>query len=397
MSTFAQTVGPTPYGFFDSDADFQSEANSIVTFVKRKLGDDVLQVELTRKQIWACLEEATCEYGKLVNESQIKGELTNIMGSPTGDGRDYTNKHLRKTLEFLMRQADPYASYAGVGGSYDSVLGYFQLEAGRQDYNLYTELREPTSGGLVVDTMASGSQGRLRIIEVFHAEPLAAQHFLMNASNVTNFLATEFNYESYVNSTVFYVLPIFEDVLRRQMLEAAYRVRRSNYSYEIRGSNVRIFPTPSEDALAKAGNRMWVRVSVPQDPLAPSFTDDSITNGVSGPSNAPFGNVPFDTINSWGRQWIRQYVLALSRELLGLVRSKMKSIPIPGGDHLTLNGDDLITQGREDKDKLRTELREFLESVSQSKLIEQDATNAEQLARQLKYLPMPLGRMVFVG
>lgn len=395
MSLFTLTVGPTPFGFFDADTDFQVEAEAIVTFVKRKLGDDVLQVELTRKQIWACLEESVCEYGKLVNESQIKGELTNIMGTPTGDGRDYTNKYTRKTLEFLMRQADPYASFAGVGGSYDTVVGYFQLESGRQDYNLYTELIDLKSGDLVSSLPAFGQQGKLRLIEVCHFDPIAAQAMLLNASNITNFLATEFNYESYVNSTVFYVLPIFEDVLRRGMLKAANHVRRSNYSYEIRGSNVRIFPIPSARAIDTQGNRMYVRVGLPQDPLSPSFTDDSI-NGVSGPSNAPFGNVPFNTINSWGRQWIRQYTFALSRELLGLTRSKMKTIPIPGGE-LTLNGDDLVQQGREDKDKLRTELREFLESVSQPKLIEQDATIAENLARQLKYVPMPVGKMIFVG
>jgi hypothetical protein len=399
MSTFVQTIAPTPYGFFDSDPAFQGEADATVTFVKRKLGDDVLQVELTKKQIWACLEEATCEYGKLVNEMQIKGELANILGAPTGSSGSvgYENRYLHKTLEFLMRQADPYASYAGVGGSYDSVLGYFQLESGRQDYNLYTELMHPTSGTTVAQSLPSGSRGKLRIIEVFHAEPLAAQHMLLNASNVTNFLATEFNYESYVNSTVFYVLPVFEDVLRRQMLETAFRVRRSNYSYEIRGSNIRIFPVPAAGAIEMQGNRLWVRVAGHADPLNTAYSalDDS-TYGVSGPSNAPYGNIPFGTINSWGRQWIRQYAMALARELLGLVRSKMKSIPVPGGD-LTLNGDDLVSQGREDKDKLRTELREFLDSVSQSKLIEQEATVAENIARQLKFLPMPIGRAIFVG
>lgn len=392
MSSFAQTVGPTSYGFFDADTAFQAEADSFVTFVKRKLGDDVLSVELTKKQIWTCLEEAACEYSKLINEAQIKNDLVSILGAPTGSSGSYTNKYLHKTLEFLMRQADPYASFAGIGGSYDSIMGYFQLETGRQDYNLYTELIDGVSGTLVSAGAPPGWKGKLRIMEVFHTSPIAAQHFLLNASNVTNFLATEFNYESYVNSTVFYVLPIFEDILRRQMLEAAYRVRRSNYSYEIRGSNVRIFPIPSNIDQVP---RLWLRVSRPQDPLDPSFEDDSVF-GVSGPSNAPFDIVPFSTINSWGRQWLRQYAFALCRELLGIVRGKMKSIPVPGSE-LTLDGDELKAQGREDKDKLRTELREFLESVSQPKLIEQEATIAENLLRQLKLVPPPAGGFIYVG
>ena len=67
MSTFAFTKNPTPFGFFDSDADFQTEANSMISFVKRKLGDDILSVELTKKQMWACFEESFCEYGRIIN------------------------------------------------------------------------------------------------------------------------------------------------------------------------------------------------------------------------------------------------------------------------------------------------------------------------------------------
>jgi hypothetical protein len=63
MSTFISTLNPTPFSFFDSDTTFQSEADAMVTFVKRRLGDDILSVELTKKQIWACFEEAFLEYG----------------------------------------------------------------------------------------------------------------------------------------------------------------------------------------------------------------------------------------------------------------------------------------------------------------------------------------------
>ena len=47
MATFTDTSSPTPFGIYDADTDFSSEANDMVTFVKRKLGDDILSVELT--------------------------------------------------------------------------------------------------------------------------------------------------------------------------------------------------------------------------------------------------------------------------------------------------------------------------------------------------------------
>jgi len=392
MATFDTTINPTPFAFFDSDASFQTEADSMVTFVKRRLGDDVLSVELTKKEIWACFEEAACEYSRLVHETKIVSELTNVLGLATGSV-DLTNKYAQRSLEYLLRMAEPYATNAFVGGSSDAVFGYFDLVSGQQDYNLYTSLKDIVSGTVIYDSLPAGSKGKMRVVELFHTEPLAAQTFLLNASNMTNFLATNFNYESYVNSTVFYVLPIFEDVLRRGMLESAFRVRRSHYSYEVMGGNIRIYPIPFTDLQV---GKLYCKVLPPQDPYNPSSYHDDSIHGVSGPQNMPLGNIPFATINQPGRQWIRQYTLALCRELLGLIRSKFQTIPIPNAD-LQLNGEALISQAREDKDKLGTQLREFLANLTHQKLLEADANAAESLNKQLKYVPYPLGKAISIG
>jgi hypothetical protein len=385
MPTFVNTIRPTNFGFFDDDVDFQSDADKMVTFVKRRLGDDVLSVELTSKQIWGAFEEATLEYSRYIHESRIRSELVNVLGLPTGS-TDLTNKYPRVTLEFLMRQAEPYASVIGVGGSYDSTLGYITLSGSKQDYDLYADLMHPTSGTTLFDTLPSGSKGKIHILEVFHVEPIAAQHYLLNASNITNFLSNNFNYESYVNTTVFYVLPIFEDVLRRSMLEAAFRVRRSNYSYQIIGRNLRIFPTPSTLRLEEGFNRLWIRVRAGQmNPINPSYQDDSIY-GISGPHNVPYGNIPFSSITQPGREWIRQYTLTICKEILGQIRSKMASIPIPGNE-LRLNGPELIQQSQTEREKLVADFKEFLGDLTTQKLLEAQANQAESLNRQLRYVP----------
>ena len=395
MPLFANTISPTPFGFFDSDAQFQNEADGIVMFVKRKLGDDVLSVELTRKEIWACFEEACCEYSRLIHETKITSELTSVLGFSTGS-QDFTNKYSKQTLEFLLRKAEPYATEAYVGGSYNATLGYVDLVNGQQDYDIYSDVKVfsgSNAGQGVYDTLPTGSKGKLKVVDIFHFEPLAAQTFLLNASNITNFLATNFNYESYVNSTVFYVLPIFEDVLRRGMLESAFRVRRSNYSYEVLGSKLRIYPIPTSDLQL---GKMFIKLMPPHDPLNPSAYSDNSIYGISGPNNFPLGNIPYTTINQPGRQWIRQYTLALCKELLGLIRSKFQNIPIPNAD-LQLNGEALVSQGREDKDKLTTQMREFLANMTHAKLLENDALAAENLNKQLRYIPMPLGKSVIIG
>jgi hypothetical protein len=389
MASFLNTLNPTPFGFFDSDSDFQKEADAMVTFVKRKLGDDVLSVELTRTQIWACFEESLCEYGAIINQHQVRSQLASMLGFATGNLEGQEQKYPRENLEFLLRRAEPYAMEAGVGGSYNSVSGSIALVKGQQDYNIYETLKDQ-AGNLLFSSSLNTTGGKMKIMEVFHFSSQAAYRFF-DSSSAINYLNNEFSFESFTPETMFYVLPVFEDVLRGGMLDMSSRVRRSNYSYKIVGQNIRIYPNPTH---ANPLN-LFMRVQFAPDPMNPSISDPSIY-GVSNMSNIPFGNLQFSRINSIGRQWVRQYCLALCKELLGLIRSKFSSVPIPGGD-LTLNGSDLVSQGREDKEALRTKLGEILEELSYSKMIETQATQAENLTTILKKIPIPNGRAIFIA
>jgi hypothetical protein len=399
MPKFVDTINPTSFGFFDDDPAFQTEADGLVTFVKRKLGDDILSVELTSKQIWDCFEESVCEFSRLVHEMKIESDLINVLGLPTAS-TNLTNVYPRQSLEFLIRQAEPYATEAFVGGTHNPVMGYIDLINGKQDYDIYADIKEPVSGSNLWLSIPAESRTKMRIIEIFHLNPIASQHMLLNASNVTNFLATEFNYESYVNSTIFYVLPVFEDVLRRSMLEMASRVRRSNYSYEVIGSQIRIFPAPT---MYTQLGKMWIKCfptsNNPLDPTAIGGSlggEDATLHGISGPNNVPLDNLPFNTITQPGRQWIRQYTLATCKELLGLIRGKMQTIPIPNAE-LQLNGDQLRTDGREDQTRLRDQMKEWLQKLTNKSLMEQQAAIAESTMKQLKMVPMPLGSAITIG
>jgi hypothetical protein len=398
MATFANTTSPTPFGFYDADTGFQTEADSLVTFVKRKLGDDVLSVELTKKQIWACLEEATLEYSSIVNMHEAESTLMNLLGFPTGSnlsGSFDIGPHGKETrlqrfnYDFAVREALAYSTEAFVGGDYNSVSGSIDLTRNVQDYDIYTDLKDG-DGTALFDNQTAGSKTRMRIAEVFHMNPQAAYRFF-DTSSAINYMANEFAFESFTPETVFYVLPVFEDVLRAGQMDLSNRVRRSNFSYKITGTKIRIYPTPTKDDPKK----LWIRVVYSPDPFNPSYNDDSI-HGVSNVSNVPFGHLTFKNINSMGRQWIRQYTAALSKELLGYVRSKFASVPIPGGD-VQLNGSDLVSQAQTEKDALATQLREQLDKLTYSSLIVGAADEAEALNRLLRLIPMPNGLTIFTG
>ena len=385
MATFANITNPTPFGFYDNESDFITEADGMVTFVKRKLGDDVLSVELTKKQIFANFEEAVLEYSSIVNQYQAKSQLVDFLGFPTGSIMSGSEERFpRQNLEFLTRFAEPYAMEAGIGGSYNMVSGSISLESGRQDYDVYTELKDDSDTAIFDNT-----KGKIKVVEVYHFNPQAAYRFFDTTSAI-NYLNNEFSFESFTPETIFYVLPVFEDILRAGQLDLSNRVRRSNYSYRVEGTKIRIFPTPTGD-----NRKLWIRMRQYADPLSPAYTDNT-TYGVSNMSNIPFGNIQYNRINSIGRQWIRQYTSALSMVTLGQIRSKFGNIPIPG-ETVQLNGGDLISNGRADIDALRTSLREMLDSMTYEKLTEIQATRAENINKQLSFVPMPNGKAIFMG
>ncbi len=390
MATFANTVNPTPFGVYDSDTNFQSDADSMVTFVKRKLGDDILSVELTSKQIWMCFEESVFEYSKYINEYMTKSQLSNYMGAATGSMSGSEGKLPRDTLEFLMRKAEPYASHAGIGGSHNIMSGSIVLTGSRQDYDIYTELKD-ADGNNIYDAQSAGKKTKLRIFDVYHFSSQAAYRFFDTTSAI-NYLNNEFSFESFTPETVFYVLPIFEDVLRQQQMDTSNRIRRSNYSYDLVGTKLRIYPRPT---IKLNGQKVFIRVGYAIDGLNPAFTDETI-DGVSGPQNVPFGNISYSNINSMGKQWIRQFAVACSMAVLAQVRGKFGSIPIPNGD-VSLNSGDLASTASSEKERLRSELKEMLDGLTYDKLIEVQATEAENLTRLLKTVPIPFGKTIMIG
>lgn len=418
--TFMTTMKPTPFGYWDSDPVFQADADKLVTFVLRRLGEDVLSVELSVKMIFSCFEEATLQLNAAIIEYQAKSNLTSLLGTPTGSidpssgqmSINLTDTYVRPSLEYLIRQAEPYAAEVGYGQSQNSFSASIILKDGIQDYDLYSDLKFE-DGTTAFSMMPSGSTGRMKIFEVYHTAPLL---YIYNSNLASNFIASGMPIESWVPDTRFHVLPLFEDILRKSMLETANKERRSHYSYRISGQYIRILPIPN-NLVPSYNDRLWIRFGYPSSPAAgiinPSGSMSGSISGSTGgigilpdgtiygsahPANIPMGLISYKSLNPWARNWIFQYTLAVATELLGRVRSKFKRFPIPGAD-LELNGDDLVTQGREDKDKLLNGeggLYGKLDSLTYDKLAALDLAKAEAEAKQLQLLPMPPRQLISI-
>ena len=94
----------------------------------------------------------------------------------------------------------------------------------------------------------------------------------------------------------------------------------------------------------------------------------------------------YTNINDPGKQWIRKYTLALTKELLGNVRSKYGSIPIPGAE-TNLDGDTLRSEAAIEKENLITQLREDLDAASRRNLLERQQEESEFMNQTMNKIP----------
>lgn len=365
-------TGSTPFGIFDSDPQFQVDADKIVDFTRKKLGDPIMCVHMSSSQIYAAFEEACLEYSAIINQYQAKSVLTQFLGAPTGSLSGSENTYPNRLIEFQKKLAEPYGEEAGVNGSHPMYSASIELKGGQQSYDL--------------QALFSGTlQGqRMQVRDVYHFSPASVYRFFGSTSAV-NYLNNQFGAESFTPETIFYLLPIWEDVLRGMQFETSQRVRRSHYSYELHNNVLSLYPHPTNDM------KLWFRYQLPPDSTDATggvlSGSNPAHNGVANLSNIPFGVIQYSKLNSIGQQWIRRMSHALSKEIEGLIRSKMASIPIPNGD-LTLNGPELISDARAEIETLRGELRDMLEDTTYDKLAAKEAELAANIQASIKEVPL---------
>jgi hypothetical protein len=365
-AALAQNEHPTSMQIYDSDPVFQQDADKMVYLVQRTLGSPVLESEISLYQIWDCFEQATLEFSMEINKHHAKNILVDLLGQPTGSLSGSENAYvLGNSAEFARRLTLQYAYEIGANSPWAWNTGSIDLIPGQQTYDLMPALSASLTGSTV-----SGVQIR----KIHHYEPVAAYRFF-DTTSVLNFLGNNMNFSSYSPETIFYMLPIWEDVLRGVQLEFNQRVRRSQYSFEIRGFKLKLYPVPNR------AMKLWYEWTSSHDPLNNTIGGMSLynTKGVtSNLSNVAFGHLGYSGINSIGRTWIWKMTVAMVKERLALIRGKFQSIPIPNGE-VNINWQQLQNQAEKDMENLRQELKETLDQLSY-KNIAQEKNDLQELA-----------------
>jgi len=404
--TLTSVAGTLPYGIYAASGDFISGAADQVAYVYKKLGGDILDLEITEGNVYASYEEAVLEYSYLLNIHQSKNVLSDFLGNTTGtfdqDGelKDGTLKNTLSgthvTLKFpefnfgyARRVADGISEEANIGGNSTVYSASIDTAANVQDYNLQTIVESASadvSSSFYGKVGANPNFTKVLIKRVFYKTPRAMWRFYGYYGGL-NTVGNLSNYGQYTDDSTFEIIPAWQNKLQAMAYEDALYTRLSHWSYELRNNNIRLFPIPSANDVKK----IWFEFTVPTD----SFSEGEVKIGMDGINNMntlPLANVPYGNINSIGKQWIRRFALSLAKETLGQVRSKIATIPIPG-ESVTLNGPALVSEAKEEQEKLREELKGVLDELTYSKLMESDATLIENTNKIQEKIPLA----VYVG
>ena len=362
--------GDTPFGFYDNDIDFQTDADRVAIFVARRLGYPLVDVELQDINFYAAFEEATTTYGNEVYAYQVAQNYLSLEGSPTGS--NLNNTLVKPNLGTVIRIVDQYGVEAGAGGSVTWRTGSIALRNGVQKYNL--------NEWAVSQSIEAGD---LEIKRVFYESiPPIVRYFDPYAGTGTDVqgLLQAFGFGSYSPGINFLLMPINYDLQKIQAIDFNDQIRKSNYSFELINNQLKIFPIPFSNHI------LHFEYILKSDRNNPVVSGSMGQGKVTNVSNTPYGNPTYQFINSIGRQWIFEYTLALCKEMLGYVRGKYTTVPIPNSE-VTLNHGDLITAATSEKTALVERLRAYLDETSRGKLLEKRAQESENLQKELSNVP----------
>ena len=398
------TLANLPFGYYATDgplydANFVSGAVEQVSYTYRKLGGDVLDIELKAQNVYAAYEEAVLEYSYLINTHQAKNILDSVLGASTGtfdhrgqitegdtaelSGSNLALRFPKFQFGYAKRVGDATSTNVGIGGQQPIYSASFDTTAGTQDYDLQSIVSSSAADSDNSTFPYYGKVGdtRITIRRVYYKTPHAMWRFYGYYGGL-NTVGNLHQYGQFADDANFELVPSWMNKLQALAFEDNLYTRTSHYSYEIKDNKLRLFP----DVTAAHPNKMWVEFTIDSDPWE---KNDDITDSVQGVNNMntiPFENLPFQNINSIGKQWIRRFGLALTKEMLGQVRGKFSTIPIPG-ESVTLNHSELLSQGKEEQEKLREELKTILDEMVYSKLAENEAALTENVNKVNATIP----------
>ena len=370
--------GATPFGFYDYDTQFQIDADKVTTFVARRLGYPIMEVELQDLNFYAAFEEAVTTYGNELYAYQVRDNMLSLEGAPTGS--NLNNALITPNMGNIVRLSQQYASEAGAGGNITYYSGALALTASIQEYDLAAwATNNNITGGIEIKSV------------FYQSLPAVSQMYAPfgGFAGLGGVPAAGLYGGMYGGGYGggYLMMPVAYDAAVVQGIELSNTIRLSAYTFNIVNNKIKVFPIPS-DSDTRDGFLFFEYIKVQE-----RLTNGLITpGGITNPSNAPYGNPIYNQINSIGRQWIYEYCLALCKEMLGYVRGKYSTVPIPD-QNMTLNQSDLLAAATAEKTALVERLRGYFDETSKRALLERRSQESDFRRQEISNVPM----VIYIG
>ena len=365
-------TGSTPFGFYDTDTNFQSDADKVAQFCASRLGYPTVDVEMGSGSFYACFEEAVTTYGNELYLYQIRNNFLNLEAAKTGS--ELNNSVINPNMGSVIRIAENYGSEAGSGGTVTWYSGSIPLTSSVQEYDL----------NAWKDTQ--GITGSIEVKQVFYQNtPAIVRYFDPYAGTGygSQQLMDVFGFGNYSPAINFLLMPIYYDISVIQAIEMNDQIRKSAFSFELVNNQLKVFPIPNAQGQLFI---QYIKVDERNAPTSPEFSGGDMVTDIS---NVPYENPTYKYINAPGRYWIFEYTLALAKELLGYVRGKYSQVPVPGAE-VTLNQADLLSSATAEKAQLIEKLRTDLDEASRKMQLQRKAEEADSMKSTLEQVPLPI-------
>ncbi len=389
------TAGSTPFGFFDTDTVFQNHADKFAKAAAQHLGYPIMDVEMQSINFYTAFEAAAIEYSNQVNQVNIVNNLMNTLGVQTASaflsGSSFTGAVVGNSFGYITKLSKAYGTEADSGGTLRWHSASIQMVPGQQTYSI----RAAVSASLGINVTTSS----IEVKRVLHnAPPAIVRYFdpFVGTGLGSQQLLDAFDFGGFSPSVSFMMMPINSDLMRLQSIEFNDQIRKSSYSFEIHGDDIKIWPIPTSGTGSSSATpffrQIWFDFIFDEEKIndALLFGNTALLNNVvSDASNIPYTYQTYRNINDMGRAWIIKYGIALAKEMLGYIRNKYSSVPIPNGE-VTLNGSDLVSQGQSEKETLITQLREFLDKMTKEQMMTRQNAEATQMHEMLSKVPLKI-------
>ena len=363
------TTGSTPFGFYDTDPEFTGSIDKVTLWCARRLGYPIVNVELQDINFYAAFEESITEYSNQINQFNIRDNMMNLQGSNANV--NLSQRVVSNNFDRIITLASEYGVETGYGGNVTYKTASLQLIQNVQNYDLSSSL-----------TLSGADQfADIEIKKIHHYAPPAISRYFdpfVGTGMGSQQMLEQFGWGAYSPGVSFMMMPIYGDLLRLQAIEFNDQIRRSGYGFDLHNNKFRIFPVPTTDM------KLHFEYIVKSDRGNALKT---ATGTIADFSNVPYNRITYRDINHIGRQWVLLYTLAICKEMLGMVRNKYTSIPLPNSE-MGMSGADLISQAKEEKDALITQLRENLDAVSKENQLNKKQAESEALQQQLNKIPL---------